>query len=109
MSAMDKHMQHMRDMHKKMAEAKTDQERQALMAEHKKAMHDGMKMMGGSAGATGSPSEPSAQAGGHSAHAGGGMGAQMMQRHALMEKRMEMMQTMMQMMMDHMHAPRASQ
>jgi hypothetical protein len=39
----------------------------------------------------------------------GGMGpqmmGQMMQRHALMEKRMEMMQSMMQMMMDQMSAP----
>jgi len=86
-SAMDKHLQHMRDMSNKMAEAKTAQERQALMAEHKKAMHDGMKMMDG-----------------HRAQAGG-MGSDMMQRHTMMEKRMEMMQTMMQMMMDHMHPP----
>ena len=88
-SVMDTHMRHMRDMSTKMAEAKTPQERQALMAEHKKAMHDGMKMMGAHSAQTGR-TEPD-----------------MKQHHAMMEKRMEMMQAMMQMMMDHMHTPAA--
>ncbi len=88
-SVMDKHLQHMRDLSNKMAEAKTPQERQALMAEHKKAMHEGMKMMGAHSAQTGR-TEPD-----------------MKQHHAMMEKRMEMMQTMMQMMMDHMHTPAA--
>ncbi len=103
-SAMDKHMQHMRDMSNKMAEAKTPQERQALMAEHKKAMHDGMRMMGGVSVYGSTSAAPATHAGGHPAQVGG-MGPHTMQRHALMEKRMEMMQAMMQMMMDHLHTP----
>lgn len=111
LAAMDRQLQHMRDMHTKMSAAKTDQERQALMAEHKKAMHDGLRLMGG-AGAASAPSDASRSGhaghpgqsgqGGHSGH-GGGMGSHMMQRHAMMEKRMEMMQATMQLMMDHMH------
>lgn len=46
MSDMDRHLQLMRDMSRKMAEARTPEERQALMAEHRQAMQDGMKMMG---------------------------------------------------------------
>lgn len=41
----DQQMQMMQDMHQKMAAAKTPQERQALMAEHMKAMQGGMAMM----------------------------------------------------------------
>jgi hypothetical protein len=37
----------MHEMHQKMAAAKTPQERQALMSEHMKAMHEGMGMMRG--------------------------------------------------------------
>jgi hypothetical protein len=66
----------MRDMHEKMMNAKTPEERNKLRAEHMKAMQDGMAMMGGM-----SP---------------GGMGA----RQQMMEKRMDMMQMMMKMMMD---------
>lgn len=109
LSAMEKHMQHMRDMSSKMSATKTDAERQALMADHKKAMRESMTLMGNSAASPAS----TGKSGGHGAHAGqsgssahsGGMGHHMMQRHALMEKRMEMMQTTMQMMMDHMHGP----
>ena len=43
---MDKQMKAMREMHKKMMAAKTPEERQALMADHMKAMQDGMSMMG---------------------------------------------------------------
>ena len=103
-SAMDKHMRHMRAMSSKMAEAKTPQERQALMAEHKKAMHDGMAMMAGSGTSGGTSAPPTEHAGGHSTQPGG-MGAAMMHKHAMMEKRMEMMQATMQLMMDHMHTP----
>lgn len=46
MSAMDKQLQLMRDMSRKLADAKTPQERQAVMAEHQKTMQDSMKMMG---------------------------------------------------------------
>lgn len=38
-------MKTMRDMHQKMAAAKTLEERQALMAEHMQAMRGGMSMM----------------------------------------------------------------
>ena len=41
----DQQMAQMREMHRKMMAAKTPQERQALMAEHLKAMQGGMSMM----------------------------------------------------------------
>ncbi|MDP9927979.1 hypothetical protein [Variovorax paradoxus] len=41
----DQQMAQMREMHQKMMAAKTPQERQALMAEHMKAMQGGMSMM----------------------------------------------------------------
>lgn len=41
----DEQMKAMRAMHDKMMSAKTPDERQALMAEHMKAMRDGMSMM----------------------------------------------------------------
>src|SRR5512146_168528 len=41
----DMHMKTMQDMHQKMMAAKTPEERQALMAEHMKAMEGGMTMM----------------------------------------------------------------
>jgi hypothetical protein len=41
----DQQMAQMREMHQKMMAAKTPQERQALMAEHMKAMKGGMSMM----------------------------------------------------------------
>ena len=41
----DKQMKMMQEMHQKMAAAKTPEERQALMAEHMKAMQGGMSMM----------------------------------------------------------------
>jgi hypothetical protein len=100
LSDMDRHLQHMREMSRKMAEARTPEERQTLMAEHRQVMRDGMKMMGQMQG------KPMAGMGMmEGTGTQGGMGPQMMQRHALMEKRMEMMQSMMQMMMDQMSAP----
>ena len=86
MSKMDAQMKTMDDMHERMMNAKTPQERNKLMAEHMKAMQAGMAMMGDMkdmAGMTGMT---------------GDMGA----RHQMMTKRMEMMQTMMKMMMDRM-------
>jgi len=41
----DQQMQSMQDMHRKMAAAKTPEERRALMDEHMKAMQGGMRMM----------------------------------------------------------------
>ncbi|MDP2450003.1 MAG: hypothetical protein Q8N06_11440 [Hydrogenophaga sp.] len=83
MAKMDAQMKTMRDMHGKMMNAKTPEERNKLVAEHMKTMQDGMKMMGGMSGA-----------------GMGDMGA----RQQMMEKRMEMMQSMMEMMMDRMPA-----
>lgn len=122
MSAMDKQLQLMRDMSRKLADAKTPQERQAVMAEHQKTMQDSMKMMGqmqgmpmggmgmmsgpmmmGGTGMPGGSATPPSAAGSTAAPAPGmgpQMMGQMMQRHALMEKRMDMMQAMMQMWMD---------
>ena len=84
---MDTQMKAMRQMHDKMAAAKTPEERNVLMAEHQKTMQDGMTMMNGMA--------PGGM---------GGMKGAMGMRHQSMEKRMEMMQAMMQMMMDRMPA-----
>jgi hypothetical protein len=90
MAMMDTHMKSMREMHDKMARARTPEERNALMAEHMKLMQDGMAMMGGMGpGGMRGMGAMSADGAGH---------------QQMMEKRMEMMQSMMQMMMDRMSA-----
>ena len=94
MKKMDKQMMDMREMHQKMTNAKTPEERSALMADHMKAMQGGMTMMGGMAGAGKDRMK-------------GGMPSDMATHHQMMEKRMEMMETMMQMMMDRMPPPAA--
>jgi hypothetical protein len=76
----DVQLQTMRDMHEKMMNAKTPDERKALMAEHVKIMQDSMSMMNSMAG-TGTTS------------------AKTMSPQA-MQKQMDMMKMMMQMMMD---------
>lgn len=92
MKKMDQQMMDMRAMHDKMMNAKTPEERNALMADHMKAMQGGMAMMGGMGAA--------AQDG-----MKGGIPADMATRQQMMEKRIEMMETMMQMMMDRMPTP----
>jgi hypothetical protein len=72
----EKAMQDMRAMHEKMMAAKTPAERQALMAEHMKAMQQGMMSMKR-------------------------MGDDSCKDAAGMKMRMNMMDMMMQMMMDH--------
>ena len=91
MAQMDAHMKTMREMHDKMMQAKSPEERNALMATHMKQMRDGMTMMGGmgSGGMTGMQGKSP-------------MTGDMAVRQQMMEKRMEMMQSMMQMMMDRM-------
>jgi hypothetical protein len=74
-------------MHDKMMAASTPEERDALMAEHMKAMQGGMEMMKGM--------EPQGMA---------GMQGNATARSQMMEKRMEMMDSMMQMMMDRLPA-----
>ena len=87
MVRMDAQTKAMREMHDKMMAANTSEERNALMAEHMKAMQEGMTMMNGM-----SP-------GGM-----GGMKGDMAMHHQMMEKRMKMMQATMQMMMDRLPA-----
>lgn len=94
MKKMDQQMVDMREMHDKMMNAKTPEERNALMADHMKAMQGGMAMMGGMGAA--------AQDG-----MKGGMPADMATRQQMMEKRLEMMESMMQMMMDRLPPPPA--
>ena len=88
MAKMDMQMKAMREMHEKMMNARTPEERNKLMADHMKTMQDGMAMMGGMSGA-GMGDMKGMQ---------GNMGA----HQQMMEKRMAMMQSMMQMMMDRM-------
>ena len=93
MASMEPRMKAMQDMHQKMMDAKTATERQALMADHMKAMQGGMAMMkemhGGMQGM-------------------GGMGegkvmpAEMAKRHQMMTDHMASMQMMMNMMSDRM-------
>ena len=85
MNRMDGQMKTMQQMHDKMVAAKTQEERNALMAEQMKTMQDGMSMMKGM---------PAAGMGSLQGDMGAG--------HQMMEKRMEMMQSIMQMMMDRM-------
>ena len=75
---MNSTMKSMQEMHDKMMAAKTPEERQALMADHMKAMQGGMGMVG----------QMNGQQGGMSASP------------EMMGKRMDMMEMMMQMMMD---------
>ena len=93
MAKMDAQMKTMREMHEKMMNAKTPEERSKLMAEHMKAMQGGMEMMGGMSGA-----------GMGDMKGMKGMTGEMGAHHQMMAKRMEMMQSMMQMMMDRMPA-----
>ena len=83
MAKMDDKMKAMREMHEKMMNAKTPEERKGLMAEHMKSMQGGMSMMGG-------------------------MPSDMATHHQMMEKRMEMMEAMMQMMIDRLPPPTAN-
>ena len=106
MAAMEPRMKAMKDMHQKMTTAKSPAERQALMADHMKAMQEGMAMMkemhGGMQGMGGM-----GDVGGmdHSK----GVPAGMAQRHQMMTEHMAMMQMMMDMMMQRMPASPANQ
>jgi hypothetical protein len=96
-AGMEKHMKAMREMHEKMANARTPKEREALMAEHMKLMQEGMAMMDGMKGMGGMAPQ------GAAAPASATPAARMQ----ALEQRMDMMQSMMQMMMDRMPAPAA--
>lgn len=87
-SGYEQQMTTMQEMHRRMAEAKTPEERAALMKDHMKTMRDGMAMMGRMRGET---------------MGNGGMGdsqARTPMDPATMKRRMDMMEMMMQMMMD---------
>jgi hypothetical protein len=92
MAETEPRMKAMQKMHQKMMSAKTPAERQALMADHMKAMQDGMVMMKDMQGM--------AAMGG-----GKGMPADMAQHQQMMTEHMAMMQMMMDMMTDRMPAP----
>ena len=95
MAMMDAQMKSMREMHEKMMNAKTPDERNKMMAEHMKSMQGGMAMMGGMGGMGGMGDMKGMQG-------MQGMSGDMMAHHQMMAKRMEMMQMMMKMMMDRM-------
>ncbi|MDO8280481.1 MAG: hypothetical protein Q7T63_20490 [Burkholderiaceae bacterium] len=103
MAAMEPRMKAMKDMHQKMMAAKSPAERQALMADHMKAMQEGMAMMkemhGGMQGMGGMAGMDHSK----------GMPAGMAQRHQMMTEHMTMMQMMMDMMMQRMLASPAAQ
>ena len=88
MAAMDAQMRTMHEMHVKMKNAKTPEERQALMADHMKAMQGGMDMMKSMPGMSGMSGTGDPKA----------MPADMAQRHKMMTQHMAMMQMMMDMM-----------
>jgi len=110
MAAPDARMKAMQDMHQKMVNASTPADRQALMADHMKAMQGGMAMMKemqamhgaggmGGMGMMGSSGNAAPMAG---MGDGKGMPADMAKRHQMMADHMAMMQTMMEMMADRM-------
>ncbi len=96
MATMDAQMKTMHDMHTKMMNAKTPEERQALMADHMKAMQGGMEMMKGMSGMGAMAGQP-------------GMPADMAQHQKMMSQHMAMMQMMMDMMQQRMPASPAKQ
>jgi len=104
---MEKHMSQMQEKMKAMQgqmdriRKTTDpKERQKLMQEHTQAMQENMKMMRGMGGPMmmGAAGDGSPMKGGMK---GGMKEGDMMQHHAMMEKRMDMMQMMMEQMMQH--------
>ena len=95
-AAMQDRMKAMREMHDQMAQAKTPEERQALMADHMKAMQGGMQMMKGMGGMGHGRRCLHARPPGPPADIG--------KCQQLMEQRMDMMQMMMEMMMQRMPA-----
>ena len=114
MQKADLQMTSMQDIHTRLMNAKTPEERNALMAEQMKVMQDGMAMMNNmSKDAKGMMSGmmPGMMMGNQGKDGNAmmsGMQGGMMQQHQMMDKRMDMMQMMMQMMMDRMSMPQTS-
>jgi hypothetical protein len=99
MASMELRMKAMQEMHQKVMNAKTPEERNALMAEHMKAMQGGMSMMKGMGAMEGMGAMADAK----------GMPAETAMHLKMMEERMATMQMMMQMMMDRMPPSPAKQ
>jgi hypothetical protein len=110
MAASDSRMKAMQEMHQKMVNASSPAERQALMADHMKAMQGGMAMMKemqamhgaggmGGMGMMGSSGGATPMAG---MGDGKGMPTDMAKRHQMMADHMAMMQMMMDMMANRM-------
>ena len=107
MAAADSRMKAMQEMHQKMMTARTPADRQALMADHMKAMQGGMAMMqemhamhgAGGMGMMGSSGGAAPMTG---MGDGKGMPNDMAKRHQMMADHMAMMQMMMDMMADRM-------
>lgn len=78
MAAMDAQMKTMHEMHAKMMNAKTPEERQAMMGEHMKAMQGGMGVMKGMGGMEGMGDAKA-------------MPPEMAQHHKMMQMMMDMM------------------
>ena len=95
---MEPRMKVMQEMHQKMMNAKTPEERSALMADHMKAMRGGMSMMKGMSAMDGKGSMEGMGAMADTK----GMPADMAKHHKTMEQRMTTMQMMMELMMDRM-------
>ncbi len=93
-AAMESKMKTMREMHDRLMAAKAPEERKALMADHMKAMQEGMSMMGTMGGTSGTGTGSKR----------GEMSMDMMAHHEMMEKRLEMMTTIMQMTVDQLPA-----
>ncbi len=114
MARMDEQMKTMQAMHDKMMQAKTPEQRSALMAEHMKVMQDSMTMMGGMGpdgmmmgksgmggmGGMGAMEGMKERPGMQGMQGRGPMDSDMGMHHQMMDKRMQMMHSMMQMMMD---------
>lgn len=90
-SAMQENMKRMQDLMEKLKASKNPAERQGLLDEHSKALHEQMRMMQGTG-----------MGGGQA----GMMGSDMMKNHQGMMARMEMMELMMSQMMQHLDATR---
>jgi len=84
---MDMQLKAMQDLHRKMMAARTPEEREALMAEHRTTLREGMAMM-------------ERMHGDAAVGPGGRMGGGMAMGPQMMGRRMDMMESMMQLMMD---------
>jgi len=106
MATMEPRMKAMQDMHQKMVNSSTPAERQALMADHMKAMQGGMAMMKEMHGMHAGSGMGMGSSGGGAPMAGMGDGmgmpGDMAKRHQMMADHMAMMQMMMDMMADRM-------